>query len=251
MHITNLLTIICFFLFIPFFKANAQSYVTYNHDDAKMNQITVQEIGAGGLTPEYYYDVFHSSYQKTASAKNKLSFRTHAGVSAYQQIEYADSIEASLTKRAEVEAMNIADRQIDIAWQVEGNKIESKLSDFQNNINRIASVGGSPKDMERWTDYYKIFRYAIRQTQEAYMPNAQRKKEYLAIHADITKQNETLIAYLVQQSNRKKTEKLLSATSNRTNHKSEDLTAAYSRWRNSALGKSNSIGTEEGNETEQ
>lgn len=83
------------------------------------------------------------------------------------------------------------------------------------------------------------------------MPNAQRKKEYLAIHADITKQNETLIAYLVQQSNRKKTEKLLSATSNRTNHKSEDLTAAYSRWRNSALGKSNGIGTEEGNETEQ
>lgn len=251
MHVTNIMAMIFFLSFFPFLSACAQSYVTYNHDDTKMNQITVQEIGTGGLTPEYYYDVFHSSYQKTASAKNKLSFRTHAGVSAYQQIEYADSIEASLTKRAEVEALNIADRQIDIAWQVEGNKIESKLSDFQNNINRIASVGGSPKDMERWTDYYKIFRYAIRQTQEAYMPNAQRKKEYLAIHADITKQNETLIAYLVQQSNRKKTEKLLSATSNRTNHKSEDLTAAYSRWRNSALCKSNSIGTEEGNETEQ
>lgn len=251
MHITNLLTIICFFLFIPFFKANAQSYVTYNHDDAKMNQITVQEIGTGGLTPEYYYDVFHSSYQKTASAKNKLSFRTHAGVSAYQQIEYADSIEASLTKRAEVEAMNIADRQIDLAWQVEGSKIEGKLSDFENNINRIVSVGGSPNDKERWTEYSKMFRLAIRQTQDSYMPNAQRKKEYLAIHADITKQNETLIAYLVQQNNRKKTEKLLSATSNRTIHKSENLTAAYSRWRNSALCKSNSMGSEEGNETEQ
>ena len=34
----------------------AQSYVTYNHDAAKMNQITVQEIGAGGLTPAFYYD---------------------------------------------------------------------------------------------------------------------------------------------------------------------------------------------------
>lgn len=40
----------------------AQSYVTYNHDDAKMNQITVQEIGSGGLTPAFYYDVFHRSY---------------------------------------------------------------------------------------------------------------------------------------------------------------------------------------------
>ena len=32
-------------------EVNAQSYVTYNHDDAKMNQIMVQETGAGGLTP--------------------------------------------------------------------------------------------------------------------------------------------------------------------------------------------------------
>ena len=247
MHVTNIMAMIFFLSFFPFLSACAQSYVTYNHDDTKMNQITVQEIGTGGLTPEYYYDIFHNTYQKTAAAKNKLSFRTLAGVSAYQQIEYADSIEASLTKRAEVEALNIADRQIDLAWQVEGSKIEGKLSDFENNINRIVSVGGSPNDKERWTEYSKMFRLAIRQTQDSYMPNAQRKKEYLAIHADITKQNETLIAYLVQQNNRKKTDKLLTATSNRTIHKSENLTAAYSRWRNSALGKRYS----EENKTEQ
>ena len=34
-------------------EVDAQSYVTYNHDAAKMNQITVQEIGAGGLTPAF------------------------------------------------------------------------------------------------------------------------------------------------------------------------------------------------------
>ena len=54
-------------------EVDAQSYVTYNHDAAKMNQITVQEIGAGGLTPAFYYDVFHRSYQKTAASKNKLT----------------------------------------------------------------------------------------------------------------------------------------------------------------------------------
>lgn len=32
----------------PLIKAQS---VTYNHDDAKMNQITVMEIGSGGLTP--------------------------------------------------------------------------------------------------------------------------------------------------------------------------------------------------------
>ena len=94
----------------------AQSYVTYNHDAAKMNQITVQEIGAGGLTPAFYYDVFHRSYQKTAASKNKLTYRSLAGVAGWQQVEDADSVKGSLEKRAEVEALNVADRQVDIAW---------------------------------------------------------------------------------------------------------------------------------------
>ena len=242
MKIKTLRTALCALLFGFFFNSHAQSYVTYNHDDAKMNQITVQEIGAGGLTPAFYYDVFHNSYQKSAAAKNKLGFRTLAGVAAWQQIEDADSVETSMKKRAEIEALNIADRQIDIAWLAEGNKIESKLNDFQNNINRIVSAGGSFNDKERWTEYYNIFQTSIKETKDAYMPNAQRKKEYLAIYADICKQNETLIAYIVQINNRKKTEELLSATSNRTSHKSEFVTAAYNRWRSSAWGNSNNGG---------
>lgn len=248
MHITNLRTALCVLLFGFFFNSHAQSYVTYNHDDAKMNQIMVQEVGAGGLTPAFYYDVFHNSYQKSAAAKNKLGFRTLAGVSAYQQIEDADSIEACLTKRAEIEALNIADRQIDIAWLAEGSKIEGKLSDFQNNINRIIGAGGSFNDKERWTDYYKIFQCAIKETKDAYMPNAQRKKEYLAIYADISKQNKTLISYLVQLNNRKKTAELLSATNSRTSHKSDFATAAYNRWRSSAWGNNNNGGSGSGGE---
>ena len=242
MKIKTLRTALCALLFGFFFNSHAQSYVTYNHDDAKMNQITVQEIGAGGLTPAFYYDVFHNSYQKSAAAKNKLGFRTLAGVAAWQQIEDADSVETSMKKRAEIETLNIADRQIDIAWLAEGNKIESKLNDFQNNINRIVSAGGSFNDKERWTEYYNIFQTSIKETKDAYMPNAQRKKEYLAIYADICKQNETLIAYIVQINNRKKTEELLSATNNRTSHKAEFATAAYNRWRSSAWGNSNNGG---------
>ena len=242
MKIKTLRTALCALLFGFFFNSHAQSYVTYNHDDAKMNQITVQEIGAGGLTPAFYYDVFHNSYQKSAAGKNKLGFRTLAGVAAWQQIEDADSVETSMKKRAEIEALNIADRQIDIAWLAEGNKIENKLNDFQNNINRIVSAGGSFNDKERWTEYYNIFQTSIKETKDAYMPNAQRKKEYLAIYADICKQNETLIAYIVQINNRKKTEELLSATSNRTSHKSEFATAAYNRWRSSAWSNSNNGG---------
>lgn len=215
-------------------QVNAQSYVTYNHDDAKMNQITVQETGAGSLTPAFYYDVFHNSYQKSAATKNKLSFRSLAGVAAWQQIEDADSIEASLKKRAEIEALNVGDRQIDIAWLAEGTKLTNKLDDFQSNINRIIGAGGTFNDKERWNNYYNIFQCAIKATQDAYMPNAQRKKEYLAIYADICKENETLIKYLVQLNSKAKTAELLSATSTRQNHNGAIATAAHNRWRDAS-----------------
>ena len=68
------------------------------------------------------------------------------------------------------------------------------------------------------------------------MPNAQRKKEYLAIYADITKQNETLIAYLVQLNKKAKTADLLSATYNKPDHRGAIATAAHNRWREAGWG---------------
>ena len=44
----------------------AQSYVTYNHDSSKKNQITVMETGSGSLSPDLYYQLLHNSYKKSA-----------------------------------------------------------------------------------------------------------------------------------------------------------------------------------------
>lgn len=212
----------------------AQSYVTYNHDDAKMNQITVQEIGSGGLTPAFYYDVFHRSYQRSAAAKNKLGFRTLAGVAAYQQITDAEQVDSALTKRAKIEALNIADRSggaLDVAWLAEGSKLTSKMQDFQSNINRIIGAGGTFQEKERWTEYYNVYHCAIQATQDAYMPNAQRKKQYLRIYEDVSRQNETLIVYLIQLNSRQKTAELLSETNERNSHKAAFATQAHNRWR--------------------
>lgn len=84
-------------------KATAQS-VTYNHDSSKQNQITVMETGGGSLTPEFYYWLLHNNYKKTAAEKNKLGFRTLAGINLYNQVDDAEKIDSALTKRAEVEA---------------------------------------------------------------------------------------------------------------------------------------------------
>ena len=245
-NVTKLFSVVILIPASSILEVQAQSYVTYNHDEAKMNQITGQEIGSGGLTPAFYYDVFHSSYQRSAGSKNKLTYRSLAGVAGWQQVEDADSVKASLEKRAEIEALNVADRQIDLAWLAEGQKITNKLNDFQNNINRIVGAGGTFNDKERWDNYYGIFQCAIKATQDAYMPNSQRKKEYLAIYADICKENETLIKFIVQLNNRSRTTELLEATGSRPNHNGAFARAAYNRWRDAGWKVHSGNGTSDG-----
>ena len=209
---------------------------SYNHDAAKMNQITVMETGAGALTPIVYYRLLHNNYQKSAAIKNKLEFRTASGIGAYQQVEYADSLAAYLEARAKIETLNMADRQIDLAWKTEGSKINDKMDAFHNNINRIVPAGGTPKDRQRWDTYYKMFQTAIKATREAYMPNAQRKREYLNIYADLSKQNEILVKQLVQMHNKSKTEQLLASRNNyRTADKAAAVASANSKWREAGL----------------
>lgn len=211
----------------------AQS-VTYDHDDAKMNQITVMEIGSGGLTPALYYNVLHKSYKKSASSKNKLAFRTTAGLSLYAQVDDAEALDSALNKRAKIEALNVADRSggvLDLAWVAESGKLNNKMADFERNIRRILEVGGTANEQEHWKEYYNVYQCAIKAAQNAYMPNAQRKKEYLRIYADVARKNETLILYIVRLSNARKTSELLTATGNIENHKAQIVRNALSRWR--------------------
>ena len=239
-------------LLVASIAANAQ-YVTYNHDSPKMNQITVEETGAGALKPELYYKMLHNKYKKTATVKNKLIFRTAAGAASYQQVDEAEAIDSALTSRAKIEALNVADRQVDLAWLAEKDKIELQMRRFQKNIDRITMTGGSPKEKERWDDYYHVYQCAIKATRDAYMPNAQRKKEYLQIYADVSRQNDVLVKYLVQLSNRNATKNLLSATENHSIDKRSIISNAMSRWnesRSAVRGSQNDDGNEDGNENE-
>ena len=211
----------------------AQS-VSYNHDAAKMNQITVMEIGSGGLTPSIYYDVLHRNYSKSAARKNKLSFRTLAGINLYNQVDEAEALDSALTKRAEIEALNVADRSggaLDLAWVAEGGKLTSKMEDFERNINLILQAGGTANEQSHWKEHYNMYQCAIKATQEAYMPNAQRKKEYLRIYADVAKKNEDLIHYIVRLSNAERTSELLNATYECPESKTHIIRSAMNRWR--------------------
>lgn len=210
-------------------RVDAQS-VTYNHDSAKQNQITVMETGSGSLTPEFYYWLLHNGYKKSAASKNKLTFRTLAGINLYGQVDDAERIDSALTKRAEIEALNMADRQIDLAWLAESEKINTQLRKMEANIDKIIMSGGTVADRKRWKELYDMYCCALTATKEAYMPNAQRKKEYLKIYADLVAQNETLIKYLVQLSTRNATAEILEASNEITIDKGTIVKGAKARW---------------------
>ena len=214
--------------------AQAQS-VTYNHDSPKQNQITVMETGTGALSPELYYTLLHNNYKKSAAAKNKLSFRTLAGINLYNQVDEAETIDSALVNRAKIEALNVADRQVDLAWLAESDKVNGQMERLKRNIDRILLVGGTPDDKERWTEYYRMYQCAIDATKDAYMPNAQRKKEYLRIYEDVTRQNEILVGDLARRQNATATSALLNATDNRTLNKGSIVREAVNRWNESRL----------------
>ena len=147
-------------LLLPLIQARAQ-YVTYNHDETKMNQVTVMETGAGELTPRAFYSIVHGKYYKNAAETNKLRYRSEAAAHGAVQVDISETIDTSLTKRAEIEALNMADRQVDLAWQAEGPKIQSRLETFSRNIARLTEVGGDANDISLWQERYNLFQTSI------------------------------------------------------------------------------------------
>ena len=202
--------IIIISLLSPLPKAVGQE-VTYNHDETKMNQVTVMETGAGSLTPAAFYAIVHNKYRKTANETNKLRYRSEAAGHAAVQVNISEQIDTSLTTRAEIEALNMADRQVDLAWQAEGQKIRSALEAFGKNIDRLSEAGGTASDMRVWEERRSLFGTAVSSVRDSYMPNADRKKQYLSIYRDITDANSSLVAYIVQVDSRERAKRNLGA----------------------------------------
>ena len=209
--------------------------MTYNHDASKMGQIQVMELGAGVLTPDLYYSITHSGYKKGAksatSVKNTL--RMAANIASMPQVEYADSIKADLEGRAKVEATNIADRQIDIAWLTEGERIQAKLRAFKSNIGSLNGKTCS-EEITVWEDLGKMYDFAIKTTKKAYMPNSERQKQYLAIYDEITTTNDNLLLRIRYLATKRQADNIVAAMTQFHHRVSENATASYNRWRNSA-----------------
>ena len=209
----------------------AAQYVTYNHDATKMNQVTVMETGAGELTPRVFYSVVHGRYYETAAETSKMRYRSEAAANGAAQVGLSEQVDTSLAKRAEVAALDIADRQVDLAWLSEGPKIQSALEAYERNVARLAEAGAAPAETAFWQDRGRLFRTSVSAVRDSYMPNAERKKQYLAIWRDITGRNATLVDYIVSVDSRERTKEHLNATLERSDRTAEIAAEACVRWK--------------------
>ncbi len=209
----------------------AQS-LTFNHDASKMNQFLVGEEGTGDLQPAVYYTLLHPSYYKTAVGTGKLSYRTLVMAEGLYQKPMADSIKRLLESRAEIEALNVADRQVilDLEWAIEGEKITSALTKYKNSIEKILTVGNASYQTY-WEDKYNCFNFLIDIARESYMPNAERKKVYLSIYEDIDKANGLIEKFIVFLKYKKVQKELLGEPKTIEHHNKELASSAFSAWR--------------------
>lgn len=144
----------------------------------------------------------------------------------------ADSIMSDLAERATVEATNLADREIDLAYKKEEDKLERAKSAFQNNIDRILPLGGSNATRKNWQELYNLSTYAILVTHSSYLPNAKRRIQYQAIYDDLIKQNDQLTAYLRELEKNKLLKEYMQAAEKpiKAVDKEKAVTAAFGRW---------------------
>lgn len=182
---------------------NHAQTVTYNHDESVMNQMTIQETGLGSFTPDTYYDVFHKDYRNYAARDNKLTFRTLVVAAENRQEPYAEEIDSALTKRAKVEALNLADRQVDAVWLVEKEKVMGALNTFKSNIEEITLSGGTYTSYENWVEIYNMLVCGLNYIRNSYLPNSERQEQYLEIYNDVKSRNKKLARLLAFWKERK------------------------------------------------
>ena len=207
--------------------------VTYEHEEDIMHQFTVMEDGANSLSPAWYYNLFHKSYQKDAANRNKLLYRTEMNVMAMQEKKPAAEIDSDYVARAKIEALNIESRSraMDVTYAVEKSKINGKMELFQRNVNKILSSGGTSNDYRYWKYLYSCFENAILYIKESYLVLGQRKKEFMAIYNDITRRNAILVQqiYLWRNGDRAK-EFLESGTASIRPNRKNIAYSAKTRW---------------------
>lgn len=169
---------------------------SYANESSVRNAFLVMMNGGARLSPTVYYDVFNSSYQKYAYLNPLLGPRSIEMNLLYLQQPVAEKLDSSLKVRAKQEEKYMLDRQpyLDASWALERQKVTAAMNTYKANIGKITLEGGT--DQQAWVDKWNALQEGIQALQDAYMPMAERHKQYLETLKEARRQNSELVTYL-------------------------------------------------------
>lgn len=225
-------------MFFAVMGVHAQAYFTSgSNDDSRLNQFLVSHTGVGSLQPATWYNTMHKSYQSDAAETNKLFFAGGMKAILMQEEPVAQSIDSALVQRAREEAKRVADRKLDVAWAIDGTKIDNRLAHYKTYIMKIVDFGGTLDDYQRYMDDYNRLTCGISAVQDAYLDNSLRSREYSAMYEDVLSSELRLIDFLKKLVIRKKCKEDFEKAQEYAGRPSyrDRVDSCVSRWQNAFI----------------
>lgn len=200
---------------------------TYRHDASILNQFTVMEMGAGALQPATYYDMFHREYMGEAYANGSKNYRMERfRDNTLKETRSSDSVKTALVKRAEVEDTYTVSRDpnLDVAWKLEQQKVETKMSQFYENIGKIMLLHPNPVEgrsiRNQWLDRYKCLSNDLNIIHKSRLTMGDRQSQYLKLYKRVMADNSQLLTDLYKFNSMRKAKKMEDATGKLKRHTS-------------------------------
>lgn len=213
------------------FCVSAQKRV---HDSENYAIIMGAELGG---QPSYLITkILHNGYTKSVKTTGRTTLREPTVEAAAPQVENSDTIKKKLESRAFEEGKDATERKLNVAWETEKKRVEAAMMRFQTAISHIAPYGGTAEEQAVWEETYNAYQQAVGfMRDDKYLPNAERKKEFVALCDDITTSHEALNARLLKLIRLKQLEKFKNTTPlQRLDTKKSRIDGAYNHWREAA-----------------
>lgn len=152
------------------------------------------------LQNDWYYKLFHKDYiNNKAPVYNTKTLQniTFQSWLAHEK-NYADSIDTAYTARWKVEQKRLIDRQVDLVYEsVDRVNIESAMSKWNSDINKIITYGGTSNERKVWLTRYNCIKQAVTVVHEGNEPSGSKHTFYLDLLNEIDDWHTRLKLYLM------------------------------------------------------
>lgn len=180
--------------------------------------IKLTSTGTGNLDQltleEYLYLLHPGARAELANpASSELAKSFTAKSASKKQLEYAEAVDSVLAIRGRIALLeyfdcspddswqadsvlskgaallNITNNVKNLAWKSAKPKIEKAMATFDTDIRLLQAKGAPERVMSDWKHQYRMLEWSIKLLNDSYLPNAERKKQFELILADINERD--------------------------------------------------------------